>query len=658
MSPLRLAARIAVISLVLSAPHRAMAETKAWPAEYYEAHYLVTVADDAVGAKALFEKVYGDAALSATQRDEVRGRINDCQERQASRNLAQLCPAGTMAYVEVHQPGALLERVTAMMGIPTQPILPTLARQSAESNTGVSAVGFKPHVPEQIAISPALMAWVKSFKGVAVALTGLETRGHGGMDATGLLILDLGDTELARGLLETAAQFGPPAAPIDGHPAFTLPEGGCAVMTGRMVIAGKPRANVEAAVARIKGDAKESLAGSERFASLLKGKAGSTVFAYVDAQKVLAAVRPAMENDDEFQMVRALCDLDHLSGAAIGIGAIDGGLGLDASILMEEGHHNLIYNLLRTPAMSRKSLACVPGNAAYVLGFGLNPPHGDEAAGTNAKGKMMKRVTGLDVFREIFGNIEEISLYVAPSEGALFGGGKKSTPAYIPNGAIVVAAGDAEKSEALWKQLLTLPSILMHKEVAPPSEVEVSGEKATVFAMPNVGNIYLARAGGCLVVTPRKESLSAVIRTVKNGRSVLKDAAMRPAFDKLGKDVGLLWVMHGGRLMRTMGTLAPAMMGDDGPPPAMMNVLTGTVTPALESMLVYAGVVESDTELGVRVCVAGLPNVNMLLKQFGPMVKMFQGMHGGSRDGETATHGERKPRRVVKAIPREAPSEE
>ena len=55
--------------------------------------------------------------------------------------------------------------------------------------------------------------------------------------------------------------------------------------------------------------------------------------------------------------------------------------------------------------MSRRTLACVPQKAAVLFGFGLNPAEETAKGPTNGKAAALKSVTGLDIFRELFGNI-------------------------------------------------------------------------------------------------------------------------------------------------------------------------------------------------------------------------------------------------------------
>src|SRR5438046_6369646 len=84
---------------------------------------------------------------------------------------------------------------------------------------------------------------------------------------------------------------------------------------------------------------------------------------------------------------------------------------------------------------------------------------------------------------------------------------------------------------------------------------------------------------------------------------------------------GLMLLVHAGRAFK-MGASIAGATGNDGPPPWVMNAVTGPAMSSFDSTVVYVGFAPGETELNLRVCLAGLPNVNKLLKQFGPMAKL------------------------------------
>src|SRR5438105_13885949 len=111
--------KLSISSLALAflflAPLPAKADDKGWPPEFYRAHYLATVENDAASAVAIYNRLAEDRSLTDEQRETVRSRLRDAQERVVAHDLARLCPAECLGFVQIHQPGALIERLTTMM---------------------------------------------------------------------------------------------------------------------------------------------------------------------------------------------------------------------------------------------------------------------------------------------------------------------------------------------------------------------------------------------------------------------------------------------------------------------------------------------------------------------------------------------------------------
>lgn len=597
-----------------------------WPPAYYEAHYRATVQHDHEGALTLFERVATDGDLSSAQQAVLRGEIAAAREAQLASSPARLHSADAIAFVEIHRPGELVERLTGMLGLETAAVLPELSGRKPRGPVDWENPSPLSFVPERLVVSPALVAWLKTFEGASFALTGLKGQ-DGDMRPEGALVLNTGGTELMRGLIEMAAQFGPLCESIGGYPTYAFPEGVVATLTHRLVIIGSSRDQIKPIIDRIAAGGRDSLAESNAFKKLAARRASATIFAYVNAAKAVAVASPHLKGEEEFQVAQALLDLDNLIGASLGIGAIDGGVGLDLSVQLNEGHHNLVYNLIRTPRMSRRSLGLVPPTAAAVIAAAINPPAGESGPTTDSKARTLKSVTGLDLMRELFGNMEEVALYVAPTVGGgLMGGGSDAAPPQVPNAGLVIAATDAGKSELLWKTLLSIPSKVMPKEAAQPESVTIAGQDVTMFRLPEVGAIYLASVNNCVVVTARRESLSAMFKAAKSGRSILKDEAMSGVLSRMSDDVGAVAMLHGGRLLQTAGSMLPALAGDDAPPPAVIQMMSGTLAKAFDTTVLYAGVTQSETEFNLRWCLAGLPNVNVLLSQLGPIMQTMGGM--------------------------------
>src|SRR5262249_27607622 len=93
--------------LVLITGVPVVAQEKEWPAEYYRAHYLATVENDPAAALKIYETLAENASLPPHQRETIQSQLRDARERFVAKDLARLCPAESVAFVQIHRPGAL-----------------------------------------------------------------------------------------------------------------------------------------------------------------------------------------------------------------------------------------------------------------------------------------------------------------------------------------------------------------------------------------------------------------------------------------------------------------------------------------------------------------------------------------------------------------------
>ncbi|GAG29642.1 unnamed protein product, partial [marine sediment metagenome] len=246
------------------------------------------------------------------------------------------------------------------------------------------------------------------FGGLAVAITSFDPQ----RGPDGLLVLNASECQLMRGFMETLAQFAPPGEPIEGCPTLLFPKGVTAAMGQRVLIVGKPAELVEQAVARLKGKAHDGLDTNESFQALAGQRDQTTLFGFVDAQQALKIARKQLPRHARRQLttMQALLDLNHLRGGSVAFGVMDDALGFELGVSFDQEHNNLIYNLIRTPPLTGKSFAAVPKGAAAVVAFGMNPTGSEQEVmeRAEARANALRPITGMDIGREIFSNIEEI----------------------------------------------------------------------------------------------------------------------------------------------------------------------------------------------------------------------------------------------------------
>ena len=140
-------------------------------------------------------------------------------------------------------------------------------------------------IPDRILLSSAILAQAKAFKGVGLAITGVDLHQE---TPQGVLVLHPGEDEVMRGLMETAAQFLPPTDPIAGYPTVQISESDFSAtiaFTARLVVLGTDRTLVQGVVERLKGETSESLATVALFNESVARREYALFNAFANAQQ-------------------------------------------------------------------------------------------------------------------------------------------------------------------------------------------------------------------------------------------------------------------------------------------------------------------------------------------------------------------------------------
>lgn len=567
------------ILLALSGPVLAQ---DAGQAEFQRGYFLQNHDKDLAKAAAAYQEVVGNAGAPEKLRNEARLRLEQCQEDLASADFARLMPAEAMAYVEISEPGEHVNRLVRMLGLVREPTAAPVA-----TKTGATPLGEGFFFPEDFTISPALVAALSAFRGAAVAITGFDP--HRGPD--GVLVVHPGNADLIRGLLETAVQVSEPADPIEGFKCYRVQGEAWVAVSRRLFFVGRSREQVAAAVSRLKNPEADSLARRDDFKALQADRENALLFAYVNGPRVNQIARQ-MIRGQEAMMAQALLDLDHIQAVSVAARTSNEGLEFKARLDLMQGHRNLVYGMIRTAPFSRRSLENVPAGAAAVVLIGLNPPTSPGSAASTAQAAN-EFPTAMDIGREFFANVEEIAVFVTPPAP---GGSTAGMP--IPDIGLVLVAKDAAKSQAVWGQLLALPSMFMPGQ-ATASETTIAGRKATEYRFPDVPPIVLVQAQERAIVIGTPGAATAAAQTTAEKGSILGDAGFKPLLDRLTPSSSKAVLVHAGRATEMAAGFA------HGPEQQQFR-LAASILNNLRIALVTD---EQPTQFSVRGELTGLPNV-------------------------------------------------
>jgi len=450
----------------------------------------------------------------------------------AASDLASLLPGGALAYAELSQPGAHLARIVEAAGL---------------TRRGDKAQPFF--------VSPRLLEALKSVEGAAFALTDFDAR-HG--VPRGVLVLDPGKADLVYGLVETALSGGAAAGelrlaePLEGNSTYEAPEV-VVSLTERLIIAGSSRELVAQAIQRSKASPGSPLAVDPVLKEAHAQGGDSLLSVYVNAKPVLERLKAEAfhggEPPQEYRIAQALADVESIRWAAFHLGTSGNVISADLRLQLDDANNAFAYHLLRTPRVSESALRAVPAEAVAFLAFALGDSEGKAVAAPVDPSRPPEPITGLDFGREVFANIKDVAAFVLPWAPAA---AKESRRPPIPDAALVLTVRDAARSDALWKQLLSLVSLAAPSKVKPVRTDRIEGCEVRVYELDRQLQLHFAALKDRVVVATSSAAAAKAIATTAGRGSASEDPELKQAVAAAGKAPSKLAVVHAGRLWRML----------------------------------------------------------------------------------------------------------
>lgn len=547
---------------------------------FYRAYYAEHAEGDLEKAADLYAKVARDGHVDGSLRSKAEERLAALREELAAVDFARLMPPNTLVYAELTRPGDQLMKLLDQLGVLSDGSLPP-------------AVGGR-----QVAISPVLIKETLGIRGAAVAITGFNPIKQ---MPSGVAVFHHGDLDVIRGLIETGLPMGANLIePIGGFPTYDVEGQVLVTLTHRLVIASAERSQIENVVRRLKGELDTSLATTNMLADYADARGDSLAFFVVNAKPLMPMVK-AMAGalggqGHEMALMDALLDPDSLQSLIGQIRVRDDGVELELALRMDEGHRSLVYNLLRTPAINKETLKCVPADAAAFAVGAMNEASSRYMGGESDSGGSPV-VTLLDLGREIFANVTSFSIFVLPSER-----GAASMPMF-PDVGLVLTVNDPSKSEALWTQMLGIASLASGGGAIEGASREISGVAVRSFKFPEGVTVYYATVGNDVLIGGSASAIGRSIDAKRKGRSVLDDDRFSRRIADLSPSTTKGLFVHAGRCAE----IAKAYM------PASEAAELSKMFDALSETVVSLSVEHSDQVLRFSARMTGVPDISDVL---------------------------------------------
>jgi len=550
--------------------------------KFHRAYYLERAERDWAGAAEVYEELLDDRRTDDEIRARAEARLAGCREQMASSDLTRLVPPDVWAYVEVNRPGDQVIKLLDKLGL------------LADAGTVVG------EGERRVAITPELVREVLGLGGAAVAVTGFDAARQ---MPSGVLVVHPGDLELVRGLIESGLPIGGTATErIGGFPTYQVEGKVLVTLTSRLVVVSNAAKHIQGVLDRLQGSEKESLATNAAFKDFARDRQDSLMLFFVNAKAMMPVLTGLLAvgaaADRELAMAQALVDLQSLQSLTGRFGVSGEGISLDLALRLDEGHRNLVYNLLRTPAVDQRTLECVPeGAAAFIVGA-LNEPVSRHSSGSSSRPDKAPPISILDLGREVFANITSFAVFATPPTEPQAHAGPP-----IPDVAAVLNVNDPGKSEALWGQFLGIASLANGAPSMKGTPVEVAGVSARSYKMPEGVTVYFTTVDDHVIIASSKAAVEAAAHAKRNDASVSDDRAFAASLSRISPSSTKAVVIHAGRCVEIARQFMPP--GELAEAEPYMAVLSDTVA----SLVVD----HSDEVFRISVALTGIPDVGDLV---------------------------------------------
>jgi tetratricopeptide (TPR) repeat protein len=452
---------------------------------------------------------------------------------------AALMPPETIVYVELGSPGRQVETILNMLkGTPFEN--PLAAIRQGNQPAGQPS-------PAQVLnalFNPSMMTEFKKIRGMAVGVTEVKN------NPSFVAVLYPGKSDAFRGLLMAGlGMAGQPAEPIEDMNVLSIQNTAGVAYDDTVIIVAQPMDLLKKTVSlyKRKSSGPNLAENNKAFAEIGKATRKQnvlTVWAKVD-QAYEVFKKQQGQPPKEFKLVETLLDPQNIDEFIAYMSISNDSLSCDGKTSFKAGYQGLAYNLFRTPNLTKEGFSNVPSDAVALVSFALSPDTGEKIQ------KPLERITGLDLGREIFDNIEQINIFVVP---AAFMQSKAQSPTSLAEcvGVAITSKNPVQTNQILKKILGMFNAIAAFS--AKEKNTEKSDSQADKYMLPVGGNqklyCFIGQNEKTTILTFSPQLLQSSLDAQGKSKSVLTSGPLREAVGQLSPNAGKLVLLNAGGIIK------------------------------------------------------------------------------------------------------------
>ena len=534
-------------------------------------------------AKAALEKLVAEHADQAELAAKARAALDDLTDF----DPALLMPPGTLVYLEFGSPGRQVETILkTLKGTPFENPLTAIAG-AQPTNPGQGPANLVAAL-----LNPSMMAEFKKVRSFALGVTGIAQN-----NPPMVAVFWPGKSDALRGLIQAGlGMAGPPGEPIEGMQTVDIKNFGAVAYDDRVVIVARPAAQLPWCVKQYKGVASEPSLASinssfKNLGKLQRLNTFMTLWAHVDeGYAQLLKMFPAGQVPPGVLSANAMVDFANIDDLTLVESIETNGLSSTFDFQFKDGHHSLAYGVIRTPNITRAGLEAVPEEAVAVASFALSPNNPEQAGQLQAK---IQGITGLDLGREIFANIEQITLFAMPAVG---GTASPATNHSLPDQlGLTITSRNPEQTRQILSTLLgTASAVSANSGSLNPGQ----------FKVGNAGYCYLDQVNGTTLLSLNPDIIHACVTSSQNHKSICAAGPLNGAVNLLTPSSSKFLAINVGGAIRLLG---PGLIGGslNKEQAAQLRDSVAQLAQAADATTIQVRTDEQPNELTLNSAVAG-----------------------------------------------------
>jgi hypothetical protein len=562
--------------------------------------YLKT--KDEQTAKTVLEKLVNEYADQTEIVEKAKPVLDDLMYF----DPAALMPPETLVYVELGSPGRQVETILNMLkGTPYENPLAAIGGANA---AGAGAGQKSPADIMAALLNPSMMAEFKKIRGSAIGVTGISQN-----NPPMIIVLYPGKSDALRGIILAAlGMMGAPGEPIEGMQTLNIQNFGEAAYDDKVILMAQSAQQLQWCIKQYKGLTSEpTLASSNKSFAKVSKKArhDNVLTGWVNVDETYARVLemfPPGQVPKGVFWADAIADFNHIDYMTFS-SSIEQDSHIDTTeIVFKDGHHCLAYDLIRTPNISKAAFEAVPSDAIAIASFALSA---EELQASTIRAQI-KNVTGLDIGREIFANVEQVTIFAMPPKTS-----NPFLPEYI--GLAITSHNPQQTRQILAKTLGTADAMLSGRP-APDANLP-AGRYQVGMVKDKPIYCYVEQQGNATILSLNPDVTRASVAAIKDHNSVCTAGLLSSAVAKMPASASKMILVNAGGAIRLAGLTIAESLGGENRDVIQDNL--NQLALACDKTTVEIRTDEQLNSFTLNRKLTGIPPLNQL---FGPITQIAQ----------------------------------